>query len=113
MSIKTATDEIITRLNAAEEILGVLDQNAGNASPLAIACRTAYERIEHARDEEARNWNDMIDGSEQKVYRCSEAAKPYHSVENGDGPCDVWSTDETCSLHIAIAEEQLERAGLL
>jgi hypothetical protein len=93
---KTTTEKMIDQLNAAEEVMAALDQAAGN---------TSYERVEHARNCDARDWNDMLEGDEQRIFRCSEASKHYHT--DGDGPCDVWSTDQVCSLHIQRAEDQM------
>jgi hypothetical protein len=102
---KTTTEKMIDQLNAAEEVMAALDQAAGNSNAIQQACRTAYERVEHARNCEARDWNDMLEGDEQRIFRCSEASNHYHT--DADGPCDVWSTDQVCSLHIQRAEDQM------
>ncbi len=104
---KTATQEMIDTLNAAEEALAVLDQIAGHGSMVASACWNAYKDIKAAIDEESAAWAGEPNPGEGVIHRCSEASKPYHT--EADGPCDVWSTDDVCSLHIQRAEEQMSR----
>lgn len=100
---KTPTEEMIAQLCAAEEVLAALDQLAGSDNELTVAARTAYERMESAIRRRVANWNGDLEADEQTVFRCSEASKNYHT--DADGPCDVWSTDRVCGLHIQLAEE--------
>lgn len=103
----TPTEEMIAQLNAAEEVLAALDQAMGGSNELGRAFSVAYEWIERARKMTAEDWNSMIepDDSDLPIYRCSEASKHYHT--DADGPCDVWSTDQVCGLHVQLAEEQM------
>ncbi len=104
---KTATQEFIDQLNAAEEVLAALDQCAGTIQGLPRTMLTCFKAVKAQMEYEVAAWNYDLDGN-QAIYRCSEAAKPYHT--DADGPCDVWSTDNVCSLHIARAEHQMEQA---
>ncbi len=104
----TNTEEFIKQLNDAEEVLAALDQVAGDVFPIARACRKAYLAIEALRDSEAEDWNSDPEET-QKIYRCSEAQQHYHTDANG--PCEVWSTDQVCSLHVQLAEEQMASAA--
>ncbi len=101
---KTVTEHMIDQLNGAEEVLSVLDQHAGQSTPMGQVFLKAYETIKVARDKHARDWNDDLNPGEQKIYRCAHADKPYHT--DADGPCDVWGTLEICELHEQLARDK-------
>ncbi len=104
------TVRMIRDLNAAEEIMAALDQFGGSTTTLERQFGRCYDTIKMLRDEEAGEWNaDVLanPGVDSLIYRCSEAEKPYHT--DADGPCEVWSTDQVCSLHVQRAEDQMAK----
>ena len=102
---KTATEVMIDQLNGAEEVLAALDQNAGKIGEIPQVMLRCYSSVKAIMDDVLDGWNGDLNPGEQKIYRCQYAEKPYHT--DADGPCDVWSTDEVCSLHIQRAEDQM------
>ncbi len=94
-----ATAQMIEQLQDIEQAMAILDQHARES----LACAAAYKLLKIERDKAQDQWNAELNPGEERIYRCSEADKPYHA----DDDCKVWSTSEVCEKHVARYEKQM------
>lgn len=90
----TQTQTMADELREAEEVMGVLDQHAIAMGPaLSRAYHRMYQELQKLAEHELREWNaDASCGlhdTRRMLYRCDEAAGPYHTPE--DGPCEIYT----------------------
>lgn len=116
------TEEMVDELVQIEEVLSCLDQHAAaNGTEPQRAFYRWYGELEKMRNAELRDYNEEascgVKDRKRMLYRCEEASKPYHTVDN-DGPCEVWTPNydassgtvhNLCDLHEQMRIDQEEK----
>ena len=121
--LKTFTQMMAEELREAEAILGALDQVAmPDGPPLSRAYSRFYNELLHLRDLELDEWNSEAScgrhDRRRMLYRCQDAAAPYHTPE--EGPCEVYTPNwdasagnvcDKCAAMRALQSKALQLDG--